>query len=315
MIPQKLNHFVESQQLSPELISHLFKQADKFRKLQEEGKLKSLRPLDGKILIAAFYEPSTRTRFSFESAMLRMGGKVISSENAGEFSSAVKGETIEDTIRVLDDFGDCIVMRHKEDGIAKKASALSQVPVINAGDGKGQHPTQSLLDVYTINREIGRLDNLNVAMIGDLANGRTARSLCYLLSKYKRNKITFISPESLGMRDDIKHHLQMHETSYKESDEFHSILPEVDVIYMTRIQKERMPPEQYEKVKGKFIFGLPELLKMKKEARVMHPLPKVDELNLSLEVEQEDRRVAYFRQAENGVPVRMALLNHLINGK
>ena len=177
----KLTHFVEAQQLTPKLLYSFFQDASELR-----GRLRQhSNDLDGKVLASLFYEPSTRTRLSFETAMLRLGGQIISTENAKEFSSAIKGETIEDTIRVVGGYADCIVLRHYEDGTAKIASEISSVPIINAGDGKGQHPSQALLDVYTIYKELGRMDNFRIAMVGDLASGRTARSLCYLLGKFK----------------------------------------------------------------------------------------------------------------------------------
>lgn len=171
----KLKHFVESQQLTKDLINSLFTQADSFKSNPQSD------VLNGKILAALFYEPSTRTRFSFESAMLRLGGSFISTENAREFSSAAKGESLEDTVRVVSEYAHGIVIRHPEEGSAKRAAAVSKVPVINAGDGKGQHPTQALLDLYTIQKELGRLDDFKIACVGDLAFGRTTRSLCYLL--------------------------------------------------------------------------------------------------------------------------------------
>ncbi len=185
-----IKHILESQQFTPEILFSLFKRADELRKKGCDDCLK------GKILATLFYEPSTRTRLSFESAMLRLGGGIISTENAKEFSSAVKGESLADTIRIVAAYSDGIVIRHYETGAALEASKVSSVPIINAGDGKGQHPTQALLDVYTIFREFGRLNNLKIAMVGDLASGRTARSLCYLLAKFSGNKIIFVSPVS-----------------------------------------------------------------------------------------------------------------------
>src|SRR3989338_5322396 len=296
-----LKNFYESQQLSVPLIYNLFKEADFFKDSCKKRNLKNHWLLKGKILATLFYEPSTRTRFSFECAMTRLGGSIIGTENAREFSSAVKGESIEDTIRVVDNYSDCIVIRHYEEGAAKKAASVSSVPIINAGDGRGQHPTQSLLDIYTIQNEIGRLDNLKIALIGDLANGRTARSFCYLLGKFKNNNLTFISPTNLRMGTDIKHYLQMHKTKFNEEPDLRKIISDVDVIYMTRIQKERMTRKEYRKAQGQFILNLDDLILLKKEARILHPLPKVDEIQLPIEVEQEDPRIAYFRQAENGL--------------
>lgn len=305
----KLEHLVESQQLSADIISELFSVADDIR----ANPKKYSSSLNGKILAALFYEPSTRTRFSFESAILRLGGQVIGTENAKEFSSAVKGESLEDSIRIISKYVDVIAMRHDKEGSAKKASEVSLVPVINAGDGKGQHPTQALLDAYTIKRELGRLTNLKIAMVGDLSSGRTVRSLCYLLAKFKDSKeIVFVSPEHLKMREDIKEYLQRHDISFRESSDLNSVLQEADIIYMTRIQKERMPSGDYEKAKGKFVINEENFELIRPTARILHPLPHVEEIDLPIEIEKKDKRVAYFRQAENGLYTRMALLLHLL---
>lgn len=301
-----MKHVLESQQFTPETLISLFKSADDLRSSCSGECLR------GKVLATLFYEPSTRTRLSFESAMLKLGGNVVSTENAKEFSSAIKGESIEDTARIVAAYADAIVIRHYEEGTAKRAAEVSNIPVINAGDGKGQHPTQALLDMYTIYREIGKLDNLIIAMVGDLASGRTARSLCCLLSKFPNNKIVFVSPENLKMGEDIKTYLKEKEIPFLEESDFQKILPEVDVVYLTRIQKERISVEDYEKAKGKYVINLENLKLVKPEAIVMHPLPHVEEIELPVEVEQSDKRVAYFRQAENGLYIRMALLKMLL---
>jgi len=308
MKSMNLNHLVESQQLTPQILFYLFEKADELRKKPSES-------LKGKILATLFYEPSTRTRLSFESAMHRLGGGVISTENAKEFSSAVKGESLEDTIRIVSGYADCIVLRHYEEGAALKASQASSVPVINAGDGKGQHPTQALLDVYTISKEFGKLNNLKIAMIGDLASGRTTRSLCYLLGKFENNEITFISPENLKMKDDLKDYLKEHRTNFKEENNLNNVLSEMDIIYMTRIQKERISMEDYEKAKGRYVINSKNFNLVRKDSRIMHPLPHIEEIDLPFKIEQEDKRVAYFRQAENGLYVRMALLDLMLNKK
>ena len=303
-----LNHVLESQQFSPEILFKLFKRADELR-VNGDNCLK------GKILATLFYEPSTRTRLSFESAMLRLGGSVVSTENAKEFSSAVKGESIADTIRIVSGYCDAIVIRHYETGAALEASKVSPVPIINAGDGKGQHPTQALLDVYTIYREFGRLDNLKIAMVGDLASGRTVRSLCYLLAKFNGNHIIFVSPENLRMGGDIKEYLEKKGVSFSQEGDLNSVLEKVDIVYMTRIQKERISSEDYEKAKGKYVINMNSLNLVKKGAIVMHPLPHIEEIDLPIDVEQEDERIAYFRQAENGLFIRMALLDMMLNRK
>jgi aspartate carbamoyltransferase catalytic subunit len=305
----ELAHLVESQQLTRELISSLFADADSFRSNPRSN------VLDKKILATLFYEPSTRTRFSFESAMLHLGGGVISTENAKEFSSASKGESLEDTVRIVAGYVDAIVIRHYEEGASRRAAAVSKVPVINAGDGKGQHPTQALLDVYTIQREIGRLDNFKIACVGDLASGRTIRSLSYILGKFDGVEMTFISPENLRIGDDIKSYLKQRKVAFREESDMNLVLPEVDVVYMTRIQKERISTDDYDKARGKYVISTKNLDLLKPEARIMHPLPHVEEISLPIEIEQNDKRIAYFRQAENGLYIRMALLNHMLGSR
>ncbi len=302
-----MEHFIESQQLTPEIIFDIFSRADEFRRDKIHEPI-----LKGRVLATLFYEPSTRTRLSFETAMLRLGGSVVTTENAKEFSSAVKGETLQDSIRVVSNYADAIVIRHYEEGMAKIASSVSKVPVINAGDGKGQHPTQALLDLYTIYKEFGKLQNLKIAIVGDLASGRTARSLCYLLGKFPGNEIIFLSPEHLRMKQDIKEYLARHGVSYREEKNLDEVLPEVDVVYMTRIQKERITLDEYNSARGKYIINQSNFNLLKKSARIMHPLPKIDEIVLPIEIEETDKRVAYFRQAENGLYIRMALLVHLM---
>src|SRR5437660_7439412 len=212
-IGTRLRHVVESQQFSRRLLDELFSRADEMRAEPHRAAGR----LQGRIMAALFYEPSTRTRLSFESAMLRLGGRTIGTDNAREFSSAAKGETLEDTIRIVSGYSDVIVLRHNEEGAARRAAAVSSVPVINAGDGPGQHPTQALLDLYTVRNELGRIDGVSVAMVGDLANGRTVRSLTYLLSKYKDIKLWFVAPAQVGMREDLKAHLDEHQLPWVET--------------------------------------------------------------------------------------------------
>src|SRR5438067_11086262 len=202
-VGSRLRHVVESQQFSRALLDELFVRADEIRAQPHRFSGR----LNGQLMAALFYEPSTRTRLSFEAAMLKLGGRTMGTDNAREFSSAAKGETLEDTIRIVAGYADVIVLRHPEEGAARRAASVSDVPVINAGDGKGQHPTQALLDVYTIRDELGRLDGVRVAMVGDLANGRTVRSLAYLLSKYRDVTVWFVAPPRVAMGADIKAHL------------------------------------------------------------------------------------------------------------
>jgi aspartate carbamoyltransferase catalytic subunit len=266
--------------------------------------------LNGQVMAALFYEPSTRTRLSFDAAMLRLGGQTMGTDNAREFSSAAKGETLEDTIRIVSGYADVIVLRHYEEGAAKRASAVSSVPIINAGDGPGQHPTQALLDLYTIRDELGRIDGLRVAMVGDLANGRTVRSLAYLLSKFKDIKLWFVAPPQVGMRADLKAHLDEHKVPWVETEDLESVLPQVDVVYQTRIQKERFAdPEAYQALKGIYRIDKHAMSLMRKYAILMHPLPRVDEISTEVD---DDPRSAYFRQARNGLHIRMALLDRLL---
>ncbi len=301
-----LNHVIESQQFDRDKLEKLFEIATKMEKYSHEDKV-----LHNMIMASLFYEPSTRTRMSFESAMIRLGGTVVSTESASHFSSASKGETLEDTIRIISAYSDVIVLRHYESGASKKASTVSRVPIINAGDGAGQHPTQALLDIYTIKKEMGKIDGLKIAMVGDLYYGRTVRSLCYLLAKYDNIKIHFVSPRIVRMRDDIKEYLDRHDIEWEENYNLHSVAPEVDVIYQTRIQRERFGDKQedYKKIKGVYVVDKELMKTVKKHAIIMHPLPRVDEITKDVD---DDPRAAYFRQAENGLYVRMALLKAVL---
>jgi aspartate carbamoyltransferase catalytic subunit len=306
-IAQRLRHVVESQQFSQELIDELIARAEEMR----DNPHRAAGRLQGRVMAALFYEPSTRTRLSFEAAMLRLGGRTMGTDNAHEFSSAAKGETLEDTIRIVSGYADVIVLRHDQEGAARRAAAVSDVPVINAGDGRGQHPTQALLDVFTIKQEIGRLDGVRIAMVGDLANGRTVRSLAYLLGKYSGATIWFVAPSQVAMRDDIKVHLDEQGVEWHETADLDSLLPEVDVVYQTRIQKERFADSaEYEAVKGCYRIGPVELARMRDDAIVMHPLPRLDEIDSAID---GDRRAAYFRQARNGLHIRMALLDMVLS--
>ena len=306
-VTAKLRHVIESQQFSRALLEDLIARADEIKREPQ----KFIGRLAGQVMAALFYEPSTRTRLSFEAAMLRLGGQAMGTDNAREFSSAAKGETLEDTIRIVGGYADVIVLRHSEEGAARRAAEVSSVPIINAGDGPGQHPTQALLDLYTIRDELGRLDGLRVAMVGDLANGRTVRSLTYLLSKFKDIKVWFVAPSRVAMRDDLKAHLDEHHVPWTETQDLDAVLPEVDVVYMTRIQKERFTdPDAYNAVRGVYRIDKEALLRMRKYAILMHPLPRVDEIAPEVD---EDPRAAYFRQARNGLHIRMALLDRLLS--
>jgi len=302
-----MGHVIESQQFSRTLLEDLFARSEEMKGEPH----RFVGRLAGQVMAALFYEPSTRTRLSFEAAMLRLGGTTMGTDNAREFSSASKGETLEDTIRIVSGYADVIVLRHNEEGAARRAAAVSTVPIINAGDGPGQHPTQALLDLYTIRDELSRIDGVRVAMVGDLANGRTVRSLTYLLSKFKEIKFWFVAPPQVAMHDDLKTHLDERQLPWVETQDLDAVLPEVDVVYMTRIQKERFTdPETYNAVKGVYRIDRRSMALMRKYAILMHPLPRVDEIAPEVD---EDPRAAYFRQARNGLHVRMALLDRLLS--
>ncbi|KAK9812031.1 hypothetical protein WJX73_010341 [Symbiochloris irregularis] len=258
------------------------------------------RQLDGYVMSTLFYEPSTRTRLSFEAAMAKLGGSVVSTENAREFSSVAKGETLEDTIRTVEGYSDVVVLRHYLAGSAKAAASVAAIPVLNAGDGPGQHPTQALLDVYTILREVGKVNDVRIALVGDLANGRTARSLAYLLSMYSNVKMYFVAPDVVRMGEDIKEFLDSKGVDWEEASDLKAVAAEVDVLYQTRIQKERFQdrPEDYEKARGKFIVDSKLMDILPRKSVVMHPLPRVDEITPEVDA---DPRAAYFRQTRNGL--------------
>lgn len=299
----RVHHVVEAQAFNRGMLEELFTTARRMEAVVAAG---GSTLLAGKIMASLFYEESTRTRFSFESATLRLGGNVISTENARQFSSVSKGETLEDTIRILNGYADVIVLRHCETGAARRAADVSGVPIINAGDGAGQHPTQALLDLYTIEKELGGIDGLTIAMVGDLANGRTVRSLSYLLAKYRGIQIFLVAPPEVRMKDDIKAYLVRHDVPFREDTDLRAIAPRVDVIYQTRIQKERFErPEEYEAVRGIYVIDGELIQMMKPDSIVMHPLPRIDEITPEVDT---DPRAAYFRQAQNGLYIRMALL-------
>ncbi|XP_047341776.1 aspartate carbamoyltransferase, chloroplastic-like [Impatiens glandulifera] len=306
-----LEDVIEAQQFDRDTLSAIFEVAKEMEKIEKNSSGSQI--LKGYLMATLFYEPSTRTRLSFESAMKRLGGEVLTTENAREFSSAAKGETLEDSIRTVEGYSDIIVMRHFESGAARRAAATASIPVINAGDGPGQHPTQALLDVYTIEREIGKLDSINVGLVGDLANGRTVRSLAYLLAKFKDVKIYFVAPEVVKMKDDIKDYLTSQGVKWEESDDLMEVASKCDVVYQTRIQKERFGEriDLYEEARGKYIVDKSILNVMPKHAVVMHPLPRLDEITVDVD---DDPRAAYFRQAKNGLYIRMAILKLLLVG-
>jgi len=261
--------------------------------------------LKGKILANLFYEPSTRTSSSFMAAMQRLGGAVIPISEV-KYSSVAKGESLPDTVRTLGCYADVIVIRHPEVGSAALAAKFAGKPVINAGDGVGEHPTQALLDTFTIREELGRLDNLNVTMLGDLKYGRTVHSLARLLTQFKGTTLNYVSPEALRMPSEVIEEVAAKGYPQSEHTTLEKVLPETDVLYVTRVQRERFEdPAEYEKVKSAFVIT-PEVMKpAKTEMIVMHPLPRVTEISMDFD---DDPRAAYFRQMEYGLYVRMALL-------
>ena len=299
-----LRHVIEAQQFTVPLLMDLF---DRTRLMERVVARGGTLDYQNRIMAALFYQPSTRTRFSFECAMYRLGGRVLSTEHARVFSSEIEGEQVEDSIRVIGNYADIIVIRHPEEGGAQRAAQVSPVPVISAGDGNGgQHPTQALLDLYTIYRE-RPLDGLTVAFIGELDRARTARSLAYLLAKFDRMKIFFVSPPELQMKPDILEYLERHGVQYELESNLDAVAAEADVIYQTRIRPERLTgiqnPRQYAIDSGI-------LPRMKSNAMILHPLPRTVELDKSVD---DDPRALYFRQAINGLYVRMALLTMLLD--
>lgn len=299
-------HIISANQFSHESLQILFQQADTLqKKLLQHGILSILAD---KVMATLFYEPSTRTRLSFEAAMNRLGGRVISTSHAKQYSSVTKGESLTDTIRTVQQYADVIVLRHTDKGAAEQAASVSTIPILNAGDGEGEHPTQALLDTYTILQETNTLDNLKIAVIGDLKYGRTVHSLAQLVNLF-HNELFFVSPENLRIPDWIKSKITI---PYTQTDNLAEIIPLVDVLYVTRIQKERFTDErEYEKCKGIYKIT-PDLLSAAKEKLViMHPLPRVDEISPLVD---SDPRAAYFRQVKNGMLIRMALLT-LVFGK
>jgi aspartate carbamoyltransferase catalytic subunit len=300
-----LRHVVESQQFTVPLLMELFDRSRGMERVVARG---GSLDYQNRIMASLFYEPSTRTRFSFEAAMHRLGGRVLSTEQARAFSSEIEGEQVEDSIRIIGSYSDVIVIRHHEPGGAARAAQVSPVPVINAGDGNGgQHPTQALLDLYTIYRE-RPLDGLTVAMIGELDKGRTARSLAYLLAKFERIRIFFLSPPELAMKSDILEYLDEHEVRYEVESNVEKVIPEADVIYQTRIKPDRVADLNLKR----YAIDSAVLQRMKPDAMILHPLPRTVELDKKVD---NDPRALYFRQAVNGLYVRMALLTMVLEGQ
>ena len=301
--PRTLQHVVSASQFDRPLIDRLFTRATALEGTRNHA-------LAGRIMATLFYEPSTRTRLSFESAMLRLGGSVLGTEAARTFSSAMKGETLEDTIRMVSAYADVIVLRHDTEGAAARAAAVADVPVINGGDGPGEHPTQSLLDLFTIQRELGRIDGLHVALCGDLRFGRTARSLARLLTRYDNVQVSFVAPPVVQVGHDVRDDLLAAGTPFMLHEQLDEVVSEVDVVYQTRVQKERFSDlAEFELARHAIRIDGETMTRLGPHAIVMHPLPRVDEIAAEVDA---DPRAAYFRQAANGVALRMALLEMLL---
>ena len=301
-----MRHFIEPNSFSLEEQLALLDLADRM----EADPAPYAHLCDGRILATLFYEPSTRTRLSFEAAMLNLGGHVLGfpSENV---SSASKGESVADTIRVVSCYADIVAMRHPKEGAPLRASRYSRIPVINAGDGGHQHPTQTLTDLMTIRRRMGRLDDLTIGLCGDLKFGRTVHSLLKTMARCKNIRFVLISPEELRVPDYIvKDVLEANGIPYKETRSLEESMPELDILYMTRVQKERFfNEEDYIRLKNSYILTKEKMSLAKPDMAVLHPLPRVNEIALDVD---DDPRAAYFEQVQNGVYVRMALIMTLL---
>lgn len=296
-------HIISTKQFSREDTDRIITVAKQMEPVLEKGGDDLLK---GKILAALFYEPSTRTRLSFETAMQRLGGDVITADGL-QFSSLYKGETVEDTMMVVGQYADIICMRHPEQGSADRAASVCPVPFINAGDGPGQHPTQALLDLYTILKERKTLDGIRIAMVGDLKFGRTVHSLSFLLGLYRDVRFTLISPKELAMPPKITDFFREKNVPFIETEDLEQGLA-CDILYMTRVQKERFPdPKEYERLKLKYILRADHLTHH--GITVLHPLPRVGEIATDVDGLPN---AAYFRQVRNGVIIRMALLAMLL---
>jgi len=299
----KLAHVVESQQFTLPLLMELFDRSRGMERVVARG---GSLDYQKKILATLFYAHSTRTRFCFEAAMHRLGGRILSTEQARAFSSEIEGEQVEDTIRIIGGYADVIVIRHHEEGGARRAADVSPVPIINAGDGDGgQHPTQALLDLYTIYRR-RPINGLSVAIIGELDRGRTARSLAYLLAKFERVKIFFVSTPELQMKPDILDYLDRRNICYELETDLNKVVGEVDVVYQTRIKPDRVANLP---MLRRYAIDSSVLSRMKSDAMILHPLPRTVELDKTVD---SDPRAYYFHQARNGLYVRMALLTMLL---
>ena len=302
-----MKDIISMNDISKEEILEILEIAEKIEKTSEEEKLNFLK---GKIIATLFFEPSTRTKMSFESAAFRLGAQVLQLPPL-ELSSVKKGESFSDTIKMVESYSDIIVVRHPNDGAARLASTTSQKPVLNAGDGSNQHPSQTLLDLYTIKDEKGTLNNLSIAFVGDLKYGRTVHSLVKALTHFNP-VIYFVAPKILQMPSYLIDDLDKNNIKYEILEDFRDCLDKIDVFYMTRIQKERFPDiEDYEKLKGVYIINKKNILgKCKEDMIILHPLPRVDEISTDLD---DTKHALYFKQAKNGIPIRQAMMMKVLD--
>lgn len=305
----KGKHLIDPMDFTTEEMEEIFKLADQIIACPE----KFAHICDGRLLATLFYEPSTRTRFSFEAAMLRLGGQVIGFSEPNS-SSVAKGESVADTIKTVACYADIAVMRHPKEGAPKVASMYSEMPVINAGDGGHQHPTQTLTDLLTIRAAKGKLTNLTIACCGDLKFGRTVHSLIKALSRYENNKLVLISPNELKIPDYIKKEiLEKNNIEFEEVEKIEDVIDKVDILYMTRVQRERFFNEDdYIRLKDRYILDKEKMDKANKEMIVLHPLPRVNEISCEID---DDPRAYYFKQAKYGMYARMALIAKLLGVK
>ncbi len=302
---KNLRHMMNPLDFSVEELEELFDVANDIENNMEAYSHKC----DGKIMATCFYEPSTRTRLSFETAMLRLGGKCLGFADAGS-SSAAKGESVSDTIRVISCFADICAMRHPKEGAPMVASTHSKIPVINAGDGGHQHPTQTLTDLLTIRSLKGRLNNFTIGLCGDLKFGRTVHSLINALSRYDNIKFIFVSPEELRIPEYITDNLKEKDIPYEEVISLEEVMPRLDLLYMTRVQRERFfNEEDYVRLKDFYILNKEKMALAKEDMLVLHPLPRVNERSVEVD---DDERAVYFKQVQYGVYVRMALILTLL---
>lgn len=304
--PSPYKHVIMSQQFVPAFLEQVFFLADQIR--EDEASFRSR--LQGFVIAEHFSEASTRTWYSFGAAAVRLGAHLVCSQGSDKFSSEVKGESLEDSIRVISGNVHCIVLRHVDDDSSRRAVAVSKVPIINAGSGKTQHPTQALLDAYTIQREFGQLHGLKIGVAGDLTRGRTCDSLVYNMAKYQGNSFHFVAPYNCKPKPGLLQHLREHGVPFTEHEALEEVVKDVDVLYMTRVQTERFDdPEEAQSTRGKLIL-YPHLVELMRDAAIiMHPLPRVDELPKEIDA---NHRARYFEQADNGLWVRMALLVMLL---